>query len=92
RFPRSKFIVQTVKQLFEKSGQFPMSRKPHALNIEENGGEIYATLTEVQDATMSSLATEIVANLRVLYAKGIMINQDGKMIPNPQNSTLETKE
>lgn len=71
-----------------------MSRKPHPLNIEENGGEKYATITEIQDATMSSLAAEIVANLRVLYAKGIMMNQDGKMIPNPNhpNSTLETKE
>lgn len=69
-----------------------MARKTHPIHIEENGGEIYATITEVQDAMMSSLAAEIVANLRVLYAKGIMINQDGKMIPNPQNSTLETKE
>lgn len=71
-----------------------MARKTHPIHIEENGGEIYATITEVQDAMMSSLAAEIVANLRVLYAKGIMINENGKMIPDPNhpNSTLETKD
>ncbi len=71
-----------------------MARKTHPLNIEENGGEKYATITEVQHAAMSSLAAEIVANLRVLYAKGIMINENGKMIPvhHHQNSTVETKD
>lgn len=71
-----------------------MARKTHPIHIEENGGEKYTTITEIQSATLSSLAAEIVANLRVLYAKGIMINDNGKMIPDPnrQNSTLEIKD
>lgn len=71
-----------------------MSRKPHPLHIEEQSGEKYSSLTEAQRVAVSPLAADIVDTIRALLAKGILINQNGKIIPDPnhQNSKLEKKD
>ncbi len=59
-------------------------KKTPPLHVEEISGEKYADLKAAQSAALSSLSANVQAVIRDLLARGVLINDNGKIIPNPQ--------
>ena len=63
-----------------------MSRKTPDLQIEEISGERFPDLKAAQDAAMPKLARSIEAVIRDLLERGILVIENGQLIPNPQRT------
>ena len=59
-------------------------RKTPALHVEEIGGDKYASLEAARRAALPEIAASLQAVIRDLLARGVLINDNGKIIPNPQ--------
>lgn len=63
-----------------------MPRKSPDIVIEEIPGNDYPDLETVQRAALPSLADNLASVIRDLLERGILVNIDGKIIPNPKGS------
>ncbi len=59
-------------------------RKSPALHIEEMGGNRYPNLEAAQRAALPGLASDLAETVRRLLAEGWLINDNGRIIPNPE--------
>ena len=66
-------------------------RHSPALQIEEISGDRYADLSDAQGAALSLLADNLQAVIRDLLERGVLVNVDGKIIPNPQGKRHDTE-
>jgi hypothetical protein len=58
-------------------------RKPPALQVEEISGNHYPDLKTAQSAALPQLADNLQSVIRDLLERGVLVNVDGKIIPNP---------
>ncbi len=58
-------------------------RKSPAIQVEEISGDQYPDLETVQSAALSLLADNLSFVIRSLLERGVLVNVDGKIIPNP---------
>lgn len=58
-------------------------RRPPLMQIEEINGDQYADLDTAQRAALPPLAESLGSVIRDLLERGILVNVDGKIIPNP---------
>jgi hypothetical protein len=58
-------------------------RKSPALQVEEISGDQYPDLATAQSAALPLLADNLQSVIRDLLERGILVNVDGKIIPNP---------
>lgn len=61
-----------------------MSRKAPVIAIEEESGDKFPDLETAQNAALSLLSANLQAVIRDLIERGILINDNGKIIPKPQ--------
>jgi len=59
-------------------------KKAPTLHVEEISGDQYADLKSAQGAALSSLSASVQAVIRDLLERGVLINDNGKIIPKPQ--------
>jgi len=59
-----------------------MSKHP-PLQVEEIGGDQFPDRDAAQEAAMALLAESLRAVIRDLLARGVLVNVNGKIIPNP---------
>lgn len=59
-------------------------KKPPTLQVEEIAGEKFPDRDSAQDAALPLLAESLQAIIRDLLERGVLVNVDGKIIPNPQ--------
>jgi len=59
-------------------------RTPPKIHVEEISGDQYADLKTAQSAALSSLSASVQAVIRDLLARGVLVNDNGKIIPKPQ--------
>jgi hypothetical protein len=60
-----------------------MQTPPH-LQVEEIGGQEYADLTDAQRAALPQLADSLQVVIKELLERGVLVNINGKIIPNSQ--------
>ncbi len=58
-------------------------RKSPALQVEEISGDQYPDLATAQSAALLLLADNLQSVIRDLLERGVLVNVDGKIIPNP---------
>jgi hypothetical protein len=58
-------------------------RKSPALQVEEISGDQYPDLATAQNAALPLLADNLASVIRDLLERGVLVNVDGKIIPNP---------
>jgi hypothetical protein len=58
-------------------------RKSPGLQVEEISGDRYPDLATAQSAALPLLADNLQSVIRDLLERGILVNVDGKIIPNP---------
>ncbi len=58
-------------------------KKAPALQVEEISGDRYADRNAAQGAALSLLSENLQAVIRDLLERGVLVNVDGKIIPNP---------
>jgi hypothetical protein len=61
-----------------------MPKKAQILTIEKVPGEKYPDLATAQRAALPSIADDLAESMRRLLADGWLINDNGKIIPNPE--------
>lgn len=61
-----------------------MPRKSPALEIHELPGDKFADLHAAQQHSLAETASYLVATIRALLEAGVLVNQNGKIIPNLQ--------
>jgi len=54
------------------------------IQVEEISGDQYPDLNEAQKAALPQLAENLQAVIRDLLARGVLVNVNGKIIPNPK--------
>lgn len=59
-------------------------KKTPPLQVEEISGDQYTDLKSAQSAALSSLSASVQAVIRDLLERGVLINDNGKIIPKPQ--------
>ena len=59
-------------------------KKTPPLQVEEISGDQYADLKSAQGAALSSLSASVQAVIRDLLERGVLVNDNGKIIPKPQ--------
>jgi len=59
-------------------------KKTPPLHVEEISGDQYADLKTAQSAALSSLSASVQAVIRDLLERGVLVNDNGKIIPKPQ--------
>jgi len=59
-------------------------KKTPPLQVEEISGDQYADLKTAQSAALSSLSVSVQVVIRDLLERGVLINDNGKIIPKPQ--------
>ncbi len=59
-------------------------KKTPALQVEEIGGDQYPDLDAAQRAALSGIASDIAETMRRLLADRWLINDNGRIIPNPE--------
>jgi len=64
-----------------------MSKRSH-FNIEEFDGNCYPDLSAAQTKALKPLASSLAAVLRSLLSSGILVNVNGRIIPNPKKVLL----
>lgn len=62
-----------------------MRRSPD-LQIEEISGDQFPDLETAQNAALPLLAENLQSVIRALLDRGILVNVNGKIIPNPEGS------
>ena len=60
-------------------------RKPPTLKVEEIPGNQFPDLETAQRASLPAMSESLQAVIQDLLARGVLVNIDGKIIPNPQN-------
>lgn len=58
-------------------------RKPPALQVEEIKGDKYPDLDTAQRAALPLVSANLQAVIRDLLERGVLVNVDGRLIPNP---------
>lgn len=61
-----------------------MPRKSPALEIHELPGEKFPDLATAQQHSLAETASYMAATIRALLDAGVLVNQNGKIIPNTQ--------
>ena len=61
-----------------------MPRKSPPFTLEEVPGDQYADLDAAQQAALKATAADLVTILRSLLDSGVLVKQDGKIIPRPK--------
>ncbi len=61
-----------------------MQRKSPNFEIEEKSGNQYQNLEDTQKAALKATAADLVQIIRSLLESGVLINENGKVVPNPQ--------
>jgi hypothetical protein len=64
-------------------------KKLPALQVEEIPGDRYPDLESAQRAALPSMAESLQAVIRDLLERGELVNDNGKLIPNPNRSSYE---
>jgi len=59
-------------------------RKPPTLQVEEISGDEYPDLESAQRAALPAMSESLQAVIRDLLEKGVLLNVDGRIIPNPK--------
>lgn len=59
-------------------------KKTPPLHVEEISGDKHADLRTAQSVALPLLSANVQAVIRDLLARGVLINDNGKIIPNPQ--------
>jgi len=59
-------------------------KKTPPLHVEEISGDQYADLRAAQSVALPLLSANVQAVIRDLLARGVLINDKGKIMPNPQ--------
>ena len=62
-------------------------RKAPSLQVEEISGKKYPDLDAAQDAALPQLSESLQAVIRDLLMKGVLINDNGKIVPNGKGKT-----
>ena len=59
---------------------------PHTptLSLEEYPGDKFQSLAAAQRHALAETASDFVSTIRAMLESGALINQNGKIIPNPQ--------
>lgn len=66
-----------------------MPRKTPNITIEEMPGSKFPDLESAQRAALPSLAEAMAETIRRLLAEGWLINDNGRIIPNPERKQSE---
>ncbi len=61
-----------------------MPKSAPMIIIEEKAGNQYPSLEATQRAALSSIASDIAETMRRLLADGWLVNDNGRIIPNPE--------
>jgi hypothetical protein len=61
-----------------------MPRKSPPFTLEEIPGDQYADLAAAQQAALKATAADLVGIIRSMLAAGVLVQKDGKIIPNPK--------
>jgi len=54
------------------------------VSLDEVSGTKYPDLTAAQQHSLAETASDLAATIRALLASGALVNQNGRIIPNPQ--------
>jgi hypothetical protein len=65
-----------------------MSRQSPVVLIQELPGELHHTLVEAQQGALKATASDLAAVLRALLASGVLIQENGRIIPKKSNERL----
>jgi len=68
-----------------------MPRKSPNLKIEEIPGNQYQSLEDAQKAALKATAADIVLKIRSLLESGVLIVENGKVVPNPDKKPQKEK-
>jgi hypothetical protein len=63
-----------------------MPRKSPDFSFEEIPGDLYADLNAAQQAALKATAHDLATTLRTLLAAGILVQENGKIVPNTKGS------
>ena len=61
-----------------------MPKKTRSFSIEEKSGEKFPDLETALHAALPSISANLVDTMRRLLAEGWLINDNGRIIPNPE--------
>jgi hypothetical protein len=61
-------------------------QKSLSLQVEEISGDEYPDLESAQRAALPAMSESLQAVIRDLLEKGVLLNVDGKIVPNPKIS------
>ncbi|RJP49324.1 MAG: hypothetical protein C4583_12650 [Anaerolineaceae bacterium] len=61
-----------------------MSRQSPVVTLEEIPGTKYPDLAAAQQHSLAETASDLTATIRALLESGALVNQNGRIIPNPQ--------
>lgn len=61
-----------------------MPRQSPVVTLEESPGTKYPDLTAAQRHSLAETACDLAATIRALLESGALVNQNGRIIPNPQ--------
>ncbi len=64
-------------------------KKAPALQVEEVSGSIFSDLSAAQKAALPLLSENLQVIIRDLLERGVLVNIDGKIIPNPHNAARQ---
>ena len=59
-------------------------RKPPSLQVEEISGDKFPDRDTAQDAALPLISASLQAVIQDLLERGVLVNVEGKIIPNPQ--------
>ena len=65
-----------------------MPRQSPAILIQDLPGDSYRTLTEAQQGALKATAIDLAAVLRALLVSGVLIQENGRIVPNKSNKRL----
>jgi hypothetical protein len=60
-------------------------KKAPVLQVEEISGNQFPDLETAQRASLPAMSESLQAVIQDLLARGVLVNVNGKIIPNPQN-------
>jgi hypothetical protein len=61
-----------------------MSRQSPVVSLEEISGTKYPDLAAAQRHSLAETASDLAATISALLSSGVLVNQNGRIIPNPQ--------
>lgn len=63
--------------------------KSSPIQVKEIGGERYPDLGTAQDMAAKNIAADFAAIVKRLQADGLLINDNGRIIPNPERTNKQ---